>query len=55
MALLTSENFIITIFMARVYTLGQTIESMKENGDQIKCMEKALSHGQMGENMLENM
>ena len=51
MALRTSENSIITIFMVRVFTLGQTTESTKENGDQIKCMVKVLLHGLMGENM----
>ena len=50
----TSENFIITIFMGKAYTPGQTTESMKENGDLIKCMEKELSHGLTGVNMLEN-
>ena len=47
----TSENFIITISMAKAYTLGQTTESMKENGDPIKCTAKALSPGLTGVNM----
>jgi len=54
MAHLTSGNFIITIFTARVFTLGQTTESMKENGAPTKCTEKELSLGPMGVNMSEN-
>ena len=54
MGLHTSVNFIITISMAKAYTLGQTTESTKENGDPIKCTEKALSPGLTGVNMSEN-
>jgi len=54
MALHTSENFIITIFTERVFTLGQTTESMKENGAPTKCTEKALSLGPTGVNMSVN-
>ena len=52
---LTSVNFTIIIFMVKVCTHGQTTESTKVNGDQIKCMGKELLHGQTGVNMLENM
>ena len=54
MALHISENSIITIFMAKVFTHGQTTESTKENGDPIKCMVKAHLLGLMDVNMLEN-
>lgn len=49
------ESFTTTIFMVKEFTLGQTIEFMKVNGDQIKCMEKEHLHGPMEENMWENM
>ena len=41
--------------MEKVFTSGQTTEFMKENGDQIKCMVKVLSHGPTVENMLVSM
>lgn len=55
MALLTSENFIIIIFMVKVSIHGQTTEFTKGNGDPTKCMEKVPLHGQTGENTSENM
>ena len=50
----TQVNFIITISMAKAYTLGQTTESMKENGDRIKCTAKVLSPGLTGVNTSAN-
>ena len=37
----------VTIFMAKVFTLGKTVVNMKENGEQTECMEKEHSPGQM--------
>jgi hypothetical protein len=47
MDLLTSENFIITTSMEKEYTHGVITENMKENGEPTRCMEKAVSLGQM--------
>ena len=48
-------NSIITIFMEKVFTLGPTTVSMKENGEPTKCTEKELSHGLMEENTSVSM
>ena len=53
-ALHISVNFIIIIFMARVYILGQMPESMRENGELTKCTAKVHLLGPMAENMLAN-
>ena len=45
MEVLILENFIVIIYMAWGCTLGKMVESMKENGEQIKCMAMALSSG----------
>ena len=45
------ESFIIIIFMAKEFTLGQIVENMKENGELIRCMEREHSHGRMEENI----
>ena len=51
----TSENFIITTFMEKECTLGQTVASMKESGAITKCTAKERSPGLMAESMSENM
>lgn len=45
MEVLILENFIVIIYMAWGCTLGKMVESMKESGEQIKCMAMALSSG----------
>ena len=55
MSLVTLASFIITIYMAKVFTLGKTVANMKANGEQIECMEKVLSHGLMEGSLLGNM
>ena len=55
MEALTSASFIITIFMVEVFTLGVILGSMKENGEQTKCMVKGFLVGLMGENILESI
>ena len=45
MGVLTLVNFIVIIFMEWGYTLGKMVESMKENGEQTKCMEMEHSSG----------
>ena len=54
-ALVIQGNFIITIFMAKVFTLGKTVVNMKENGEQTECMEKEHSPGQMEGSLQVNM
>lgn len=49
------ENSTTIIFMGKVSTLGLTAVSMKENGEQTKCMGKELSVGQMDENTSGSM
>lgn len=51
----TSENFIITTFMEKECTLGQTVASMKESGAITKCTAKERSPGLMAESMSANM
>jgi len=51
----TSENFIITIFMEKECTPGQTVASMRESGAITKCTAKELSPGLTAESMSENM
>ena len=51
MSLVTLASFIITIYMAKVFTLGKMVANMKANGEQIECMEKVLSHGLMEGNL----
>ena len=41
--------------MAKEYILGQTIENMRANGEEIKCTVKVLLLGPMEESMLVNM
>lgn len=48
-------NFIITIYMVKVFTLGQIIVNMKVNGVLTKCMVKVLLPGLTTEDILENM
>jgi hypothetical protein len=55
MDLCTLENFITTTFMVKESTLGQMVANMKENGEVIKCTERAHSLGQMAGSMLVNM
>jgi hypothetical protein len=45
------ESFIIIIFMAKEFILGRITENMKVNGEQIRCMERGHSRGQMEENI----
>jgi hypothetical protein len=45
------ESFIIIIFMAKEFILGRITENMKVNGEQIRCMEREHSRGQMEENI----
>jgi hypothetical protein len=40
--------------MARVSTLGQTVENMRESGATTKCMAVEHSNGQMAESTLES-
>lgn len=47
-------NFITITFTGKEYILGLTEEFMKENGEQIRCMVKARSSGQMVASMSEN-
>ena len=51
MAQLILANFITIIFTEKEFILGLIIENMKENGKQIKCMEKAHLHGRMDVNI----
>ena len=48
------ENSTIIIFTEKVYTPGLMAESMKENGEQTKCMVKVPLVGLMDENTLDN-
>ena len=48
---LTSENFIIIIFTAKVFTHGQIIENTRVNGGPIKCTAKVHLLGLTGGNM----
>jgi hypothetical protein len=54
-SLLILENFTIIIFMVKVCILGSITVSMKESGEQTKCMEKELLVGLMEENTSDNM
>lgn len=47
--ILASSTIIIS--MAKVYTLGQTVENTKVNGEPIRCTAKEHSHGPMEENI----
>ena len=51
----TSVSSIIIIFMVKVFTLGQIIENMKVNGEQIRCMVKVHLLGLMAEDISVNM
>jgi hypothetical protein len=51
----TSENFIIITFTARVFTRGPTTGNTRVNGEQTKCMVKALLLGQITASTSENM
>jgi hypothetical protein len=48
-------NFITTIFMVKDFILGLTAGSMKENGKQIRCMEREHSLGLMAGSILVSM
>lgn len=49
------ENFIIITSTEKVFTLGLTVENMKENGELTRCMEKEPLVGLMVVNILDNM
>ncbi len=55
MEALTSASFTIIIFMVEVYTLGVILGSMKENGEQTKCMVKEFLVGLMEGNISESI
>ena len=55
MDLRTLVSSIIIIFMGKVFTLGQIIENMKENGELIRCMVKVHLLGLMAEDISVNM
>lgn len=48
-------NLKIITLKALVITSGQMEDNMRGPGKTIKCMGEAYSHGQMAENMRENM
>jgi hypothetical protein len=49
-----SANFTTTTSMEKVFTLGQTAESMRASGETIRCTGEAPSHGLMEENTSES-
>ena len=51
----TQAIFRIISKKAKVFTLGQTVENMMENGKSLRCMEKENIHGQMDESMMANI
>ena len=48
------EISLITIFMDRVFILGQMVVNTMVNGVQIKCMDQVFLHGMMVEDMKES-
>ena len=54
MDLLILANFTTIIFTERAFTLGLITEDTKENGEQIKCMAKALLFGLILESISVN-
>lgn len=55
MDLCMKVNLIIMIFMVVEYMFGLIIEDMKENGKEIRCMEKELLLGLMEDLIMESI